>query len=220
MIRINLLPIKQDRRREAARNQLLLGVLAVVVEITFFAFMYLNLNSEIDAQKNKNSVVEAEVRRIRAQIQDHQQILKEIEEFEKRQAAIDGLQDARTGPVHVMLELSNILSKGGRPNIDKVKYRELIRINPTAGYDEDWDYRRLWVSSFSEKNKHVVIEGQALTHEDVAEFLRRINLSRFFVTSELVSTDLGQMRLNLPGIKPGSGEPVVHFTVNATVRYR
>jgi type IV pilus assembly protein PilN len=220
MIRINLLPIKQDRRREAARNQVLLGVVTVVVEIAVFAFMYLDLGSEIDTQQNQNSIIEADVRRIQAQIQDHQQILKEIAEFEKRQAAINGLQDARTGPVHVMLELSNILSKRGTPNIDKVKYRELVRLDPTAGYDEDWDYRRLWISSFSEKDREVVIDGQALTHEDVAEFLRRINLSRFFVKSELVSTDLGKIKLKMPGIKDGNTEPVVHFTVNATVRYR
>ena len=220
MIRINLLPIKQDRRREAARNQLLLGGLVVVVEVVIFAFMYFDLSSDIVTQKNVNGVIEAEVKHIRAQIQDHQQILQEIAEFEKRQAAIDGLQDARTGPVHVMLEMSNLLSSKGRPNIDNVKYRELIRLDPTAGYDEDWDYRRLWVSSFSEKKREVVIQGQAMTHEDVAEFLRRINLSRFFVTSELVSTDLGKMKLSMPGVKFDRTDPVVHFTVNATVRYR
>lgn len=220
MIRINLLPIKQDRRREAARNQILLGVIALGVEIVVFALMYLDLGAGIEAKQNENSIVEADVRRIRAQIQDHQQILGEIAEYEKRQDAIDGLQEARTGPVHVMLELSNILSKKGRPNIDKTKYRELIRLDPTAGYDEDWDYRRLWISSFTEQNKKVVIQGQALTHEDVAEFLRRINLSRFFVKSELESTDLGPMRLKLPGIKDGKTEAVVHFTIGANVRYR
>jgi type IV pilus assembly protein PilN len=220
MIRINLLPIKQDRRREAVRNQLLLGVVILIIEVGVFAFMYMNLGADIQKQENVNSGIESDVRKIRQQIQDHQQILNEIQEFEKRQAAIDGLMEARTGPVHVMLELSNILSKRGRPNIDKAAYDKLIRLDPTAGYDEDWDYRRLWISKLSEKSKSVIIEGQALTHEDVAEFLRRLNLSRFFVTSELISTDLGKVQLNMPGIKEAKTDPVVHFKINATVRYR
>jgi type IV pilus assembly protein PilN len=218
MIRINLLPIKQDRRRESARNQLILAGVILIIEITVFVAMNLSVSADIEQQRNLNRSVEAEVKRIKRQIKDHKDIQNEIDEYEKRQDAIEGLQDARTGPVYVMLELSTILSKGGRPNIDNVQYQEMIRLDPTAGYDEDWDYRRLWISSFSEKNKEVDIEGQALTHEDVAEFLRRINLSRFFTTSELVSTDLGTLSLKMPGVD--GKDPVVRFKMKGAVRYR
>jgi type IV pilus assembly protein PilN len=220
MIRINLLPIKQDRRREAARNQVFLGAVVLVLQVIAFVIIYMNMASEIDSQQNTNSDIESDVKRTKAQISDHTAIIEEIEEFEKRQAAIDGLEEARTGPVYVMLELSNILSKNGRPNIDNVKYQELIRLDPTAGYDENWDYRRLWITSFQEKTRSVVIKGQALTHEDVAEFLRRINLSRFFVTNELISTDLGKPLLKLEKSGTATMDPVVHFIVNGSVRYR
>ena len=220
MIRINLLPIKQDRRREAVRNQIIFGALAVAVEVAVFVVMYMDLGADIQTQENLNSAVQAEVKRVRQQIKDHQEILDEIAEFEKRQAAIDGLMEARTGPVHVMVELSNILSKRGKPNIDQAAYDKLVRLDPSAGYDKEWDFRRVWVSKFSEKSRQVTIEGQALTHEDVAEFLRRINLSRFFVTSELISTDLGPVQLKMSDAKGVKADPVVRFKINATVRYR
>ncbi len=220
MIRINLLPIKQDRRREAARNQIIIGVAVLLLELAIFMAMFMSIDSEIDVQENINSNISAEVTRIKAQIKDHQAILKEIADYEKRQAAIEDLQKARTGPVYVMLELSKIISQNGRPNIDEVKYQELIRVDPTAGYDEDWDYRRIWISDFSEKNRRITLKGQALSHEDVAEFLRRINLSRFFVTSELISTDLGDINLDIPNVKLDDAEPVVHFTVEGEVRYQ
>ena len=153
MIRINLLPIKQDRRKEAARHQILLGVGAIIIEIAVFVALNIGVSAEIDVQRNLNSSVEAEVRRIKNQIKDHQAILDEIAEYERRQAAIEGLQEARTGPVYVMLELSTILSKAGRPNIDNIRYQELIRLDPTAGYDEDWDYRRLWLLEFAERRE-------------------------------------------------------------------
>ncbi len=66
----------------------------------------------------------------------------------------------------------------------------------------------------------VTIEGQALTHEDVAEFLRRINLSRFFVTTELISTNLGKPMLKLGSDKALKMDSVVYFTVSGNVRYR
>lgn len=219
MIRVNLLPIKQDRRREAARNQLIVGAAVLLVEIAVMGLLYLSVGSEIDVQENINSNIKAEVDRIKAQIQDHPKILSEIAEFEKRQAAIDDLQKARTGPVYVMLELSSILSKGGKPNFDDVAYQEMIRLDPTSGYDEDWDYRRIWLSRLSETNRKVVIEGKALTHEDVAEFLRRINLSRFFVSSELISTSLGAPT-EITKLKSGKVDEVVSFVVHGEVVYQ
>ena len=220
MIRINLLPIKQDRRREALRHQILLAIGVIVAELAVFVAINLDISADIDAQRNLNSSVQAEVNRIQNQIKDHQNILNEIKEFELRQAAIEGLQDARTGPVYVMLELSNILSKSGKPNIDNAKYQEILRRDPTSGYDEDWDYRRLWLLDFTEKNREVTIRGEAMTHEDVAEFLRRINLSRFFVSSELNSTILGAPQTKLANLNAKQIEPVVKFEIKGKVRYR
>ncbi|MCP4676731.1 MAG: PilN domain-containing protein [Deltaproteobacteria bacterium] len=221
MIRINLLPIKQDRRREAGLRQLFIAIAVILVICGIFWGVHMHISEKVDAQTNKNAMLKAEVDKIKKRIQDHQAILGEIKEFEKRQAAIEGLQDARTGPVFVMLELSNILSKSGRPQIDNDRYQEMIQIDPAAGYDENWDHRRLWLDGFKEKERRVEIVGQALTHEDVAEFLRRINLSNFFVSNELVSTDLKAPSVGKIKIKSESKpEPVVHFKVSGQIRYR
>jgi type IV pilus assembly protein PilN len=220
MIRINLLPVKQDRRREAARNQILLALVIIVVECVICGVVQMSINTDVDSQKNKNSAVQADVQRIKKQITDHKTILAEIKEFEKREDAINGLMKARTGPVHVMLELSNLLSRGGRPTIDNVKYQEMIQIDPTAGYDENWDYRRLWITEFSEKEKKLTLKGQALSHEDVAEFLRRVNLSDYFVSNELISTKLAPVDLKMETKDNLREEPVVHFELKSEIRYR
>ncbi|HUT78828.1 MAG TPA: PilN domain-containing protein [Polyangia bacterium] len=220
MIRINLLPIKQDRRRESGRNQILAGVLLIVIELAVFGVFYYRAQAAVDLQRNANEQVQNQVKRIESQVQDHKSIIKEIEEYEKRQDAIESLLAARTGPVFVMLELSEILSKGGRPHLDNDRYQELVQKNPAAGFDENWDYRRLWINTFSEKERKVKIAGQGLTHEDVAEFLRRLNLSDFFVTSELVSTTLAPPKIDKLGFSGKEARPVVHFALEAQVRYR
>jgi type IV pilus assembly protein PilN len=220
MIRINLLPIKQDRRRESGRNQLLVGVLLVVVELAVFGLLYYRAQSEVDLQKNDNDKIQVQVKRIESQVKDHKTIINDIEEFEKRQEAIENLQAARTGPVFVMLELSGIMSKGGGPHLDNDRYQELVQKNPAAGYDENWDYRRLWIDTFTEKQRQVKITGQGLTHEDVAEFLRRLGLSDFFVESELVSTTLAPPKIGKVGFDGKSTRPVVHFALETKVKYR
>jgi type IV pilus assembly protein PilN len=220
MIKINLLPVKQDRRREAGRNQVLVGLLAIVVEIIVAVLLYLGANTSLTEQKNSNSSIQTQVDRIEKQVKDHQKILSDIQEYERRQEAIDNLEAARTGPSFLMLELSTMLSKNGRPNIDHNKYQQMIQTNPTLAFDESWDFRRLWLDTFSEKDKVVKIAGQGLTHEDVAEFLRRLQLSSFFVSSELISTNLAKPKISMKSFAADETDPVVHFMLQATIRYK
>jgi type IV pilus assembly protein PilN len=220
MIKINLLPVKQDRRREAGRNQLLVAALAIVVEIIVGTLLYLGASTSLTEQKNANGSIQTQVDRIEKQVGDHQKILADIQEYEKRQEAIDNLEAARTGPAFLMLELSTILSKNGRPNIDHNKYQQMIQTNPTLAFDESWDFRRLWLDSFAEKDKVVKIAGQGLTHEDVAEFLRRLQLSSFFVSSELISTNLAKPKIAMKTFPADETDPVVHFMLQATIRYK
>jgi type IV pilus assembly protein PilN len=220
MIRINLLPIKQDRRREAGRIQFYIGLVVLLVELLICFWINTSLSDDVDAQKNKNMSVKAEVDNIKRGIQDRNVIIAEIAKYEKRQAAIESLKDARVGPVFVMLELSKIISLGGRPQIDNTRYQEMLKTDPTAGFEEGWDYRRLWIDEFSEIERQVEISGQGLTHEDVAEFLKRISLSDFFVSSKLISTDLSQPTIKAKDELRKNLDPVVHFKLQGEVRYR
>ncbi len=61
---------------------------------------------------------------------------------------------------------------------------------------------------------------QGLTHEDVAEFLKRISLSDFFVSSKLISTDLSNPKIISETVLKKAGDPVVHFKLKGEVRYR
>ena len=221
MIKINLMPVKHDRRREAGRNQLLFGLLAIVIEIVVVVLLYIGASAQLSEQKNANKSVQTQVDRIEKQVADHQKILADIQEFEKRQEAIDNLEAARTGPSYLMLELSSILSKNGRPNVDHNKYQQMIQTNPTLAFDESWDFRRLWFDNFAEKDKIVKISGQGVTHEDVAELLRRLQLSSFFVSSQLVSTNLAAPKLASKDITiTKETDPVIHFVLQAKIRYK
>ncbi|MCK9523398.1 MAG: PilN domain-containing protein [Proteobacteria bacterium] len=220
MIRINLLPIKQERKKEALRNQLIIGFLVVAVEVLILFIMFMGISDDIKAQKNENGSLDAQIKRIESSMAEHKEILKEIDEYIKRQEAIDALVAARTGPVNVMLEISRILSRSGKPTIHNDRYQALIKENPIRGYDEDWDFRRVWINTFREKDRNVTITGQGVSHEDVAEFLRRLNLSDFFVSSELVSTSLAVPKVKTSGLELKNMDKVVSFSLIGSVKYK
>jgi type IV pilus assembly protein PilN len=217
MIRINLLPSRDAPRRQAAVVQLVvIVVLTVIFGGVLFVFDSLR-RGEIRAQMRANGIVEDRIRRIQTQIQDHDQIRSQIEEIEAKQAVIDQLQTGRTGPVMVMTELARMMSRNGAPTIDHDRYMDLVRKSPGQAYDPNWDGRRLWLSSFSEQEREAELNGSALSHEDVAELLRRLTLSNYFSQVILVQTRAAQTNRNSNGGSDGTG--LVNFQIRCRLRY-
>jgi len=210
MIRINLLPIKQARKRETGRNQILILLIVMAVEVGLCVLALNEVKGQISAQEKENEVVQTQIDQIKKEIQDHDKIQAQLKEIEEREKIIADLQAARTGPVYIMYELMQILSLGGGPTTDREAYQEMVRLDPSRGYDETWDYRRVWITSMSEKSRKVSFSGYGVSHEDVAEFLRRLNISDFFTDNVLKSTSLKSA---------GSGH-LVQFSISSNVKYK
>lgn len=84
------------------------------------------------------------------------------------------------------------------------------RDNPLSVYNPGWDVRRLWITSFVERDRKCTIAGIGKTNEDVAEFLRRLNISELFDKVTLQQTGMS-------GDK--SGNSMVTFTLTCEVKY-
>jgi Tfp pilus assembly protein PilN len=187
---------------------ILVVVVAVLVAVDSWQ------RGQIRAQTRANRVIENRIERIRRQIQDHDQIRERIEEIEAKQAVIDRLQSGRTGPVMIMVELAKLVSRNGSPTIDHDRYMDLVRRSPGLAYDPNWDGRRLWLREFREENREAELNGEALSHEDVAELLRRMNLSDFFHRVVLVKTESHE-----PSDSESYLPTLVSFEVRCNLRY-
>jgi Tfp pilus assembly protein PilN len=80
-------------------------------------------------------------------------------------------------------------------------------------FNAGWDIRRLWLTQFSEEKHKCTIAGYGRSNEDVAEFLRRLNLSESFEKVTLQST---QFASNEAGRDGTAG---VKFALNCEVKY-
>ena len=212
MIRINLLPAKRATTTQSSNVQVwgyLYGAASVVWCIAL-AFVYFSLVSDRDQAFAQNSEIERQIAKVKEQSGNLEQLQKELDKSKQLEGVVKGLKDARQGPARMLLELSAILSPGRGPTVDAAKLEELRKSNPEAGITAGWDTRRLWVTGFEENRRNCRIVGEARNNEDIAEFLRRLALSRVF-------DDVVLVRTGLP--RTGGAAAVVAFELTCKVRY-
>jgi type IV pilus assembly protein PilN len=211
MIRINLLPVKHVKKVQAGQRQLFILVLAVVAEIAVLFFLYQLEASEVEDLKRKASFLDQEIQQLKREVGDFDQLKAKHDQLLAQQKVINDLQKARTGPVWVMRELSDVLTPGKGPSIDQASYEALLRQDPNAGYDPRWNPHRLWLEKLQESGSEIRLMGKAKDYDDVAEFHKRINLSKYFTDDFLERNDLiHDTKLN---------QKLVRFSLRAKLTY-
>lgn len=151
--------------------------------------VYYVYSMKLDEQVAKNSALEERIDRMKRQSAGLDDCRARIEKSRELEEVVSQLHRARLGPTRVLMEMSKILSENGGPSIDPQRLELIRRENPLAGYNQGWDARRLWVTSFEEDARECTIKGIGKTNEDVAEFLRRLALSDIFENVTLTKTE-------------------------------
>lgn len=213
MIRINLLPAA--KRTAAASGTMQLWGAGYLVALfawgVLLFFVYMSTNSKLEEQRAANAELEREIAQVKQKSANIGEVEAKLAKSRQLEEVVGKLQTARQGPARVLMELSKLLSEGGGPTVSPERLAALRRDNPLAGFNPGWDPRRLWLTSFTEQNRQCTIRGFGKTNEDVAEFLRRLNLSNLFEKVSLTAT--------ASSLERGSTTPVVSFDLSCQVRY-
>jgi len=212
LIRINLIAARKVKRRDAGERHLAFMGLSVLGAVAVMVFVYLSGQSRLDAITRDNDGVRADIDRMKAELGDYDKIKDQRQDLLKQQKTIQALQAGRTGPLYLMREMSEILSPGKGPSFDRASYEERLRRDPNIGFNTSWDTRRVWLDTFEEAQGKVRIKGSAKTNEDVAEFLKRLQLSIFFSDVSPESTQ------QVSETTLGGNLSVKHVTFNLTAR--
>jgi len=212
LIRINLLAARKVKRRDAGERHLAFMGLSVLGAVAVMVFVYLSGQSRLDAITRDNDGVRADIDRMKAELGDYDKIKEQRQDLLKQQKTILALQAGRTGPLYLMREMSEILTAGKGPSFDRASYEERLRRDPNIGFNTSWDTRRVWLDTFEEAQGKVRIKGSAKTNEDVAEFLKRLQLSIFF--SDVTPESTQQVSESTLG----GNLSVKHVTFNLTAK--
>jgi type IV pilus assembly protein PilN len=183
MLAINLLPVREVRKRAEAQQTLRQLVLVLVLTACAVGAVHSRLGSEMDRSAARIQQMERDIAQFKPQLDQVEAFKKKKSELQKKIDVIDGLDRARRGPVRVMAELAD-------------------RIPP-----------RVWITSLDTSGATVKMTGQSLDNELVALFLRDLGASPYFDQIDLEGTKLEgsksglklvkfEMKAELAGVKP------------------
>ena len=142
MIHINLLPIRQEKKREVGRQFLVVVGGALFVTLLGNYFWYDGLASEEKKNQQRISSTQARIAELEKVIGEVDKINARKQDVQAKLAILSDLRKQRTGPVRMLDALATAIPK------------------------------RVWLTAFDEKANAVKMSGKASSHEDVAEFMR------------------------------------------------
>lgn len=177
MIRINLLPVSEDEVLAQGRIQLLLFIGVLVTEAVILGFIYTANQSELEELSQKVQTSQTEVNKVKQDVKDADALKKQTETLQKQLDVLDELKQKRAGPVKVLDELQAMMSP---PRNEEDRFAQLQK-----NWNVEWDTRRLWLGSFEEKAGSFDMSGSAVSADDVAEFLQRLNTAEHFFDIQL-----------------------------------
>ena len=142
MILINLLPHREEKRRQRKRAFFAGLGASAVAGLAVVGLWYTVLQQMTAAQASRNEFLVAEIKRLETQIKDIATLRAEIDALKARQKAVEDLQTDRNTPVYLL--------------------NELVKQTPEGVY----------LTAIRQNGQVVAVNGIAQTNERVSEFLR------------------------------------------------
>jgi type IV pilus assembly protein PilN len=164
MLEINLLPVREARRRADLRQQVMQLALVLLVTLVGIGLAHSQVNDQRNRANLRVRQMQQDIKQFEPQLEQVAAFKKKKSELEKKIDVIDGLDKARSGPVRLLAELASRAPE------------------------------RLWITSLNAKGRTISMKGKSLDNELVALFLGDLNSSEFFDEVDLDSTQIGDSK--------------------------
>lgn len=179
MIRINLLPHREEKRRERRQQfYAVAGLITVLAGLIWF-LGYSLINGTISAQEGQNAFLKAQIAEIDKEIDEIKRLSEQTDSLLSRKRIIESLQANRTETVHLFNELARQMPEGVYLKTLKQSGQ---KINLT-GYAQSNSrvstlMRNLEASPLLEKPNLVEIKAVTVNNRRVNEFNMNIEIRR------------------------------------------
>ncbi|MDP2135744.1 MAG: PilN domain-containing protein [Sulfuritalea sp.] len=158
MIRINLLPHREEKRK-ARRQQfyVLLGLVSVLAGVIWFLGFSI-INGQITAQNEKNEFLKREIASLDKEISEINKIQQQTNALLARKRVIEALQANRTEIVHLFNELAKQVPEG------------------------------IYLRTLTQTGQKIVITGYAQSNARITTLMNNLDESPLLEKSTLVET--------------------------------
>ena len=155
MARINLLPWREERRKEQLRQFVsMLGLSVFLMGLVILA-VHLQYSRMISAQESRNNFLKNEITAVEKQIREINALAKEKKRLLARMEVIQQLQRDRPGIVHL--------------------FEEMVKVIPEGAH----------IRSLKQSGKNLTINGIAQSNARVSAYMRNIDASDWLTKPQL-----------------------------------
>ncbi len=156
MIRINLLPHREEKRKARQKQFLILAGFAAFVGLAVAGLLWVIFDAQIDNQKSRNKFLADEIVKLDKQIDEIKRIREETASLLSKKQVVEGLQSNRSEPVYLLDQLLRQLPEG------------------------------LYLKSFKQTGARISVTGYAQSNARVSAFMRNIEASPYLGNPNLV----------------------------------
>ena len=112
MIRINLLPHREEKRRARQMQFVALSLVSLALGVLVWALVHVAISSQISYQERRNDYLKQETQILDRQIAEIKKLREQTKSLLERKDAVEKLQSDRSRGVHLMDQMLKILPEG------------------------------------------------------------------------------------------------------------
>lgn len=156
MIRINLLPHREEKRKRREQQFAVLAGVSAIVGLLVAGAVWLYLDSQVSQQKANAAFMKTEIAKLDKQIEEIRKIREETASLLAKKRVVEGLQANRSEPVQLLDQLLRQLPEG------------------------------VYLKQIQQKGTKVNIMGYAQSNARVSTLMRNLGASPYLENPELV----------------------------------
>jgi type IV pilus assembly protein PilN len=169
MVRINLLPHREQKRQARQRQFVSLVVGLVILAIALVGLVHIVIAARIDDQNSRNNLLKTEIAKLDEQIKEIDRLRDQTQALLARKQVVETLQANRTEAVHLLDQLVRQLPDG------------------------------IYLKSVKQAGTRVTLDGYAQSNARVSTLMRNIESSPWLTAPELIeikSVALDKQKVN------------------------
>jgi type IV pilus assembly protein PilN len=160
MIRINLLPVREARRKADLRQQMMMIGASAVASLVLAVGVQQFVRGQISSTNRRIEQLNTQLAQFKPQQEQVDAYKAKKADIEQKLQVIERLEKNRSGPVHILDELASRTPE------------------------------RVWLTTMVASGGKIELKGMSLDNELVAQFLTDLNASPYFANVELKETEL------------------------------
>ena len=166
MAHINLLPWREEQRREQTRQFATVTVLSLILTCALVFMVHVTFNNQIDHQQFRNKILQDEIKTLDASLKQIETLEETKEQLLARMDIIQSLQQQRPQIVHL--------------------FDDFVRTVPEG----------IYLTTIEQQGEQLTIKGVAESNGRVSAYMRNLDASSWMATPKLkvIQTKKGTLR--------------------------